>query len=64
MGCSSKKLWRDGLEKAFEKKLCSSWRRWGKTSGNCHVVAKEIVEGAGGSIPAGYEPPAAHPGLH
>jgi RHS repeat-associated protein len=36
----------------------------GKTSGNCHVVTKEIVEGAGGSIPAGYEPPAAHPGLH
>lgn len=36
----------------------------GKTSGNCHVVTKEIIEGAGGGIPAGYEPPAAHPGLH
>ncbi|MEN8141528.1 MAG: hypothetical protein ABFR97_09930, partial [Thermodesulfobacteriota bacterium] len=31
--------------------------------GNCHVTTREILTNAGGSVPAGYNPPGLNPGL-
>ena len=35
----------------------------GKKSGNCHVATSDIIEGAGGKIPDGTNPPGLNPGL-
>jgi uncharacterized protein RhaS with RHS repeats len=59
---------RSSGEAALKKHMTRAYDAFGgdrgKTSGNCHVVTKEIIGGAGGSIPAGYNPPGANPGLH
>ena len=35
----------------------------GKKSGNCHTTTRGILEGAGGGVPKGYNPPGRNPGL-
>ena len=35
----------------------------GKKSGNCNSTTSDIIEGAGGSLPKGYDPPGYNPGL-
>lgn len=35
----------------------------GKTSGNCHSTTSDIIENAGGSVPSGFDPVGANPGL-
>jgi len=35
----------------------------GITSGNCHSVTSNIIEGAGGKVPKNYDPPGAAQGL-
>jgi len=60
------KVLREG-EKQMEKNGKREYRPFGgddgKTSGNCHTVTREIIEGAGGTIPKQYDPPGANPGL-
>lgn len=36
----------------------------GETSGNCHTVTREIIEGAGGEVPPDYDPPGFNPDLN
>jgi RHS repeat-associated protein len=35
----------------------------GNQSGNCNSTTSDIIEGAGGSLPPGFNPPGANPGL-
>ena len=35
----------------------------GNESGNCHSVTRRIIEGAGGNLPEGYNPPGLNPSL-
>ena len=35
----------------------------GKTSGNCHVITSDVIEGAGGTVPKTFNPPGFTPKL-
>jgi RHS repeat-associated protein len=67
----TQKEWDQKVLKEGEKQLGKDGKRdykplggdGGDKSGNCHTVAREIIDGAGGSIPKTYDPPGANPGL-
>jgi len=58
---------RESAEREKKKDKKRKYKRFGgdggKTSGNCHSVTSNIIEGAGGKVPKDYNPPGFAPGL-